>query len=120
VLYNSKHQLLELVKSGDAVISVVHTYIHGTTLHGPVPTCLTGGQPPSGCPFDQVTLLSNHLLVRRISVGHGSARRSYGTTPPTCPRSGRWRARVTLYYGDGSRDTVKPKARCRSKPGGRR
>jgi hypothetical protein len=111
-LYNAKDDLLELVKSGDRVVAVVHTYVHGTTLDGPVPTCLGGGNPPSGCPFDQFTLLSNHLQVIPISVGQGAARRNYGTTPPTCPRSGRWQARVTLRFGDGSVDTVTPQGPC--------
>jgi hypothetical protein len=112
VIYNAPDDMLELVKSGDRVLAVVHTYIHGTTLDGPVPTCLTGGQPPSGCPFDQLTLLSNHLQIAPVSVGRGATRRNYGTTPPSCPPSGRWRASVTLYYGDGSVDTVTPQARC--------
>src|SRR5947209_1826309 len=57
VLYNADHDLLELVKSSDEVVGVVHTYVRGTTLDGPIPTCLTGGQPPDGCPFDQLTIL---------------------------------------------------------------
>jgi hypothetical protein len=112
VLYNAKDDLLELVKSGDQVVGVVHTYVHGTTLDGPVPTCIGGGQPPTGCPFDELTLLSNHLETVALSVGHGAARRHYGTTPPTCPASRRWVVPVTLYYGDGSVDRVTPKAPC--------
>jgi hypothetical protein len=118
-LYNAKDDLLELVKSGDRVIAVVHTYVHGTTLDGPVPTCLGGGNPPSGCPFDQFTLLSNHLQVIPVGVGHGRTRRNYGTTPPTCPRSGKWEVRVTLRFGDGSVDQVTPQAPC-SRPRHRR
>jgi hypothetical protein len=112
VIYNAADEMLELVKSGDRVLAVVHTYIHGTTLDGPIPTCLTGGQPPTGCPFDQLTLLSNHLQVMPISVGQGAARRNYGTTPSTCPPSRRWEGPVTLYYGDGSVDRVTPWAPC--------
>jgi hypothetical protein len=113
VIYNAEDDMLELVKSGDRVVGVVHTYIHGTTLDGPVPTCIGGGQPPSGCPVDELTLLANHLEVKPISVGRGAARRSYGITPPTCPRSRRWKAPVTLYYADGSVDRVTPRTRCR-------
>ncbi|MEA2398216.1 MAG: hypothetical protein QOK25_1772 [Thermoleophilaceae bacterium] len=120
VIYNAENQMLELVKSGDTVLGVVHTYIHGTTLDGPIPTCLTGGQPPNGCPFDELTLLSNHLEVRPVSAGHGAARRNYGTTPPTCPTSGRWQARVTLYYADGSVDKVWPQAPCSQPRRGRK
>jgi hypothetical protein len=119
VLYNARDDLLELIKSGDRVLSVIHTYIHGTTLDGPVPTCLTGGNPPDGCPFDQLTLLANHLDVQPISTGHGAARRNYGTTPPTCPKSGRWRAHVRLFYGDGTVETVSPTQPC-TRPKSRR
>lgn len=112
VLYNAPGQQLELVKSGDRVVAVVHTYVHGTTLDGPVPTCLSGGDPPSGCPFDQITLLANHLLTNVVTVGRGTRRRSYGTTPPACPRSHRWRSRIAFYYGDGSVDRVTVQTPC--------
>lgn len=120
VLYNAKDQMLELVKSGDRVVGVVHTYVHGTTLDGPIPTCVGGGQPPSGCPFDELTLLSNHLQVLPISAGHGRAKRNYGTTPPSCPPSARWRAHVTLYYADGSVDKLVVQAPCSHRRRGHR
>jgi hypothetical protein len=101
--------MLELVKNGDRVMAVVHTYVRGTTLDGPVPTCLNGGNPPDGCPSDQFTLLANHLQIDPVRVGG----RSYGTTPPKCPKSRRWRAPVTLYYADGSVNTVTPESPCR-------
>jgi hypothetical protein len=107
VIYNADHDMLELVKSGDAVLAVVHTYVHGTTLEGPIPTCLTGGTAPDGCPFDQLILLANHLRVVPVSVGG----RNYGTTPPTCP-AGFWEGRVTFAYGDGSVDRVTASAPC--------
>jgi hypothetical protein len=120
VIYNAKDEMLELIKSGGRVLSVVHTYVHGRTLDGPIPTCLAGGQPPAGCPFDQVTLLANHLQVFPVSVGRGTAQRNYGTTPPSCPPSGRWQAPVTLYYGDRSVDRVTPEAPCTQPPPGQR
>jgi len=108
VLYNADHDVMELVESGGRVVGIAHTYQHGTTLDGPVPTCITGGDPPSGCPLDELRLLANHLQIRELSVGD----RNYGTTPPTCPSSGYWTLRVTLTYGDGSVDTVAPRAPC--------
>jgi hypothetical protein len=109
-LFNGPDQQIEVIEAGNRLGSdgVVRTYLHGTTLDGPVPTCLTGGQPPSGCPFDQVTLLSNHLTMRAITVNG----RSYGVTPPTCPVSGAWRTPVTLTYADGSVDTVVTRQPC--------
>ena len=118
-LFNAADQQIELVESGNALGSygVVHTYVHGTTLDGPVPTCLTGGEPPDGCPFDQITLLSNHLTVLPVTVGAGASQRSYGSTPPTCPPSGRWQGPVTFYYADGTVETVVMQARC-TRPAG--
>jgi hypothetical protein len=113
VLYNARDQQIEVVESGNQVVGVVHTYVHGTTLDGPVPTCITGGQPPAGCPFDEVTLLANHLASVPISGGKGAGRRNYATTPKTCPRSGRWSGSVTFYYADGSVDTVGGYQPCR-------
>jgi hypothetical protein len=108
VLYNADHDLLELVVLHGRVLGIAHTYQHGTTLDGPVPTCITGGDPPDGCPSDQLKLLANHLEVLPFSAGG----RNYGTTPPTCPTSGFWKTRVTLSYADGSVDTVAPRTPC--------
>lgn len=107
-VFNGPDQQIEIIESGNGVGAdgVARTYIHGTTLDGPVPTCLTGGSPPSGCPFDQIALLENHLTTRPVTVGQGAARRNYGTTPPTCPSSGKWRTPVTLHYADGTTETV--------------
>lgn len=102
VLYNAPGQQLELVESGTRVIGVAHTYVHGTTLDGPIPTCATGGQPPRGCPSDQLALVSNHLQTVPVT----KARRNYGTTPPTCPRSGTWTGHLRFYYADGSIDRL--------------
>jgi hypothetical protein len=114
VIYNAPNDMMELVKSGNKVIAVAHTYIHGTTLDGPVPTCVSGGNPPDGCPFDQIRLDANHLRVRAISVGHGRAQRRYGTTPRTCPRrTRRWRARIAVHYADGSIDRLVTRGRCK-------
>ena len=114
VLENAKDEQLELIESGGRVLAVLHTEIRGRTLDAVLPTCLAGGQPPTGCPSDQSILLSNHLHTERITVGHGRHRRSYGTTPPRCPGTGRLVAHVTLYFGDGSVDHVTPSQRCQS------
>jgi hypothetical protein len=109
VLYNADHDLLELVEAaGGRVLGIAHTYQHGTTLDGPVPTCMTGGDPPDGCPFDEMRLLANHLTVDPVTIDG----RNYGTTPRTCPPAGYWTTRVTLSYADGSVDAVAPRTPC--------
>lgn len=104
--FNADHQLIELFESGGRPVGVARTYAKGGTLDGPVPTCITGGDPPSGCPFDQLTLISNKIEIQPLSVGSGRHRRNFATTPATCPRSGRWTTPVTFYYADGSVDHV--------------
>lgn len=110
-LFNNADEQVELVKT-PAGNGVVRTSIHGRTLDGPVPTCLTGGQPPSGCPFDQLTLLSNQLATVPVVVASGSGRRSYLTTPHTCPASRHWDTSATLYYSDGAVETVMTQQPC--------
>jgi hypothetical protein len=112
VLFNARGQQIELVESGGRPAGVVHTYVHGTKLVGPVPTCIGGGQPPGGCPFDEVTLLSNHLQTAPLSVGRGRNRRNYGTTPATCPKSHKWPGGITLTFADRSVDRLTGYQHC--------
>ncbi len=115
--FNGDHQLIELFESGGRPVGIARTYASGTTLSGPIPTCVTGGNPPKGCPFDQLILLSNKIDVQPLSVGQGMDRRNYATTPTVCPRSGHWTSRVTFYYSDGSVDHVRTEQPClRSRP----
>ena len=93
VIYNAPGDLLELILFGDRVVGVAHTYVRDRTLDGPIPTCLTGGQPPRGCPFDQVILLANRLAVRRISVGDRAYVRTPGIGPVARPDGGTSRRR---------------------------
>lgn len=111
-IFNGPGEQIELVKFGNAGGAVARSTIVGGTLDGPVPTCLTGGQPPSGCPFDQVTILSQSLTTQPVSVGQGTQRRDYLTTPPVCPPSGYFKTLVTLYYADGTVETVVPTQPC--------
>jgi hypothetical protein len=116
-LFNAANQQIELVESGSMFGSygVVRTYVHGTTLDGPVPTCLAGGNPPSGCPSDQVILLANHLTIVPVVVGAPRHQRSYGSTPPSCPASHTWQAPITFYYADGTVERVVVPVPCTSK-----
>ena len=79
-----------------------------------IPTCITGGQPPSGCPSDQATLLASELVL--------PPRPGYLTTPPACPASGHWESTVALTYADGVTERLvtqqpcsPPPAPCRSR-----
>jgi hypothetical protein len=117
--FNADHQLIELFEADGRPVGVIRTHAHGRVLRGPVPTCLTGGNPPSGCPSDQMVLLSNTINIHALSRGHGSARRNFATTPATCPRSAHWRTRVRFHYADGSVDRVVTRQPCNDAVRGR-
>lgn len=112
-VYNTRDGFLQLVKFGGFGVGVARTTIRGTTLDTRIPTCIAGGQPPSGCPSDQAVVLASRILVRRTVVRG----RSYATTPPTCPRPG-WPTKLSFYFGDGTRDSVTTVDRCRHRPRG--
>jgi hypothetical protein len=114
---NAPGQQVEVLE-GDppAPRAVVRGYYRSDgVLDSPIPTCLNGGFVPRDCSFDQVALLSNSLTIPARTVGTGASRRSYFTTPPTCPRSRLWRASSTFVYGDGT-ETVTPTQSCEPAP----
>jgi hypothetical protein len=91
---------------------VVHGFIRGNILDSPVPTCLNGGFAPRDCPSDQVSLLGNTVDIPIYTKGDGARRRSYFTTPRTCPASRRWRSPITFYYGDGAVERLVTEQPC--------
>ena len=50
-----------LIKFGNGGSAVVHTTIQGRIATTEVPTCLTGGQPPSGCPIDEDAVVDGQM-----------------------------------------------------------
>lgn len=114
-VFNAPSAQIELIKFMGRGGGVRRGTIEGRTIDAQVPTCFGGGQPPEGCPSDQVTVLENRLEQRPLSVGKGAQRRNLLTTPPRCPRSGRWKTRVIFYFADGSVDKVVTKQPCSRK-----
>jgi hypothetical protein len=114
-IFNGPGQQIELVKFGNGGAGVARSKIDGSTVDAPVPTCLNGGQPPDGCPTDQITILSQSLTVEPVSEGQGHQRKDLLTTPPGCPPSRLWRTPVTLTYADGTRETVVTHQPCSPK-----
>jgi hypothetical protein len=114
-VFNADHAQLELVKSGDRGIAVARSTIdENGNIDGEVPTCITGGTAPSGCPFDQSALISQKLTTEALAAGS----RAYLRTPPSCPASGSWETRVLLTYADGVTDAVTPQQPCAAAAGG--
>lgn len=111
-IFNGRGEQIELVKFAGGGAGVARSEIHGGDVDGPVPTCLTGGQPPEDCPSDQVTILSQSLSTEPISVGKGPERRNYLTTPRRCPRTEFWRTGIDLHFADGTVDHVVSRQPC--------
>lgn len=106
--FNNYGQQVETVKQGNQVQAVVRGFFTEEGLDAEIPTCATGGQPPGGCPFDQARLVRSELVIPEYTVGS----RTYFRSPPTCPPSGRWRARVVLTFADGVTERVYPEQPC--------
>jgi hypothetical protein len=102
VVFNGDNQQIQLVKFGNGGSAVARGMISGSTEDTLVPTCLTGGQPPDGCPFDQTVLLSTTFAYPPLVVGG----RPYFATPSTCPPSRVWRNLLTFTYADGAAETL--------------
>jgi hypothetical protein len=73
---------------------------------------------PGGAPDGFTAIKRVRVGVRPVSVGQGARRRSYVTTPPSCPLSGTWTNTVTFTYRDGVSQAVASQSLC-SRSGGR-
>ena len=111
-VFNADQQQVELVNFGPFGLGVARSTIHGNVIDGTVPTCITGGDPPSGCPSDQIRILSQTLTTVPVSSGSGAAQRDLLFTPPYCPAAGLWQTHVSFDYADGSVDTVVTEQPC--------
>jgi hypothetical protein len=114
VRFNAPNQQIELFESQGRPVGLLRGQIRGAVIDATIPTCITGGQPPNGCPTDQITVLSQMVTIDEFTSGPAGARRSYLVTPPTCPASGHWQTRVTLYYSDGAVETLVTRQPCQN------
>lgn len=76
---------------------------------------ITAGAPPiPGGPPDGFTALKKvRLGLDAISTGTGTSRRSYVTTPDSCPRSGSWTNQISFTYRDRETQTTTSRSPCR-------
>jgi hypothetical protein len=75
------------------------------------PTCYPALQPP-GCPVDSVLQLRSSVAVPPYTRPVDGVVRSWLTTPPKCPASGRWKGAIRLWWADGTEDTVVTQYAC--------
>lgn len=102
------NEQIELLRSGRGGVAAVHGFFRGDDFDTPIPTCLNGGSPPRGCPFDEVALVANQFNIPEYTIGG----RTYSRTPPTCPSSGYWTFPLTFFYGDGATERILTKHPC--------
>ncbi len=93
------------------ILSVGRVQIEGATFTAKLD--LPPGYPPGTKTSPKETDLTIQPYI--------GERGAFITTPPTCPRSGKWITTVTLYYEDGSTETVSDATPCeRSRPAAKR
>lgn len=85
-----------------------------TVLRAPVSRRRTVSEVPvlPGTPPDGGSLDRSRFEDFKIATGRGAERRAYITTPPSCPRSGRWVNTVKFTYSDGVTQTVSGPSPC--------
>jgi hypothetical protein len=107
-LLNNKDELILLLESKSEPESriVARSVVQGATITSevsPVP-----GGPPDG--FTAIKRVRLSLEAR--STGRGKSRRSYVSTPGSCPRERVWTNTVTFTYRDGVSQTVRSSSPC--------
>jgi hypothetical protein len=70
------------------------------------PTCFPSPPPGVPCADDYLMQLASITKIPLYTKTIAGKRRSYATTPRTCPPSGRWATHVRFWWSDGSIDDV--------------
>jgi hypothetical protein len=114
--FNGSGQEIDLVQFNGFVGGVARFFYGTNGYTSDTPTCFAGGQPPSGCPFDQAKIITTAQIVPAVAAGSGPNRRGIITNPPACPKSGVWPSRYSLRFADGARDELILRHLC-TRPG---
>jgi hypothetical protein len=113
-LINNQDELIILLESKSDPSSrvVARSVVKGGTITSEV-------SPVPGGPPDGFTAIKRvRLSLDRRSAGQGAGRKSYVTTPPSCPATGSWTNTVTFTYRDGVTQTARNSSPCIPASGG--
>lgn len=105
-VFNGKDELIEIVTPPGApapAAGVDHLTIKDNTLTAHPPS-VPGGPPDYKTAIKRITF---------FIAAFGAGGNAYITTPPSCPKSGRWRTLATFYFADGTNNRVTADAPCR-------
>jgi hypothetical protein len=105
---NTDEQIVVGRSPGVATIVRAHMHPDGSVEYES-PTCYPS-VPPLGCPVDNSLQVKSAISVPPYTRGG----RSYLTTPPDCPASGRWETPVRFWWADGTVDTAVTEQPCTS------
>jgi hypothetical protein len=109
-LNNTREQIIIVRSPGFA--SVARGKIHRDgSIEFASPTCFPALNPP-GCPVDDALQLGSDISLPPITRSANGVVRSYLTTAPRCPASGRWKTPIRFWWADGSVDTVVTQQPC--------
>ena len=113
--FNNTNEQIILARS-PIVTTVARGKIHPDgSVEFASPTCWPTVQP-AGCPVDTVLQIASKMNVPAYTRG----KRSWLTTPRTCPKSGFWRNTIRFWWADGTEDAVVVKNRCSRRAARRR
>ena len=104
-VFNGDNELIEIVTPPGApapAAGVDHLTIKGNTLTAHPPS-VPGGPPDYKTAIKRITF---------VIPAFASGDKPYLTTPPTCPKSGRWRTFAVFYFADGSHNGVTADTPC--------
>ena len=104
--YHGPHQIFGLFTPHDApapILVVNRVAIRGSSF------VATPSLPPGFPPGEKTVPKQSDQVINKSVSSAGS----FITTPPRCPRSGKWISHATVTYEDGSVDTAKGVTRCK-------
>ena len=109
--FNGANEQVILGRS-PVLTTIVRSRMRDGSIEYASPTCWPSF-PALGCPVDNALQVKSLIRVPAYTMTAGNQRRSYLTTPPSCPVAGYWKTPVRLWWADGTVDTVVTRQPCR-------